>query len=93
MSTIPDRNPEQHLIQRLSRIDLGRGPVKIEPISGGITNRNFVVRSGDPAVSYVARLSEPRPLLGIDRRNEVTCHEVAAASGLAPRSSIMSLVS
>ena len=83
----PRRNPrlmERQLIRRLHRLELGRGSVKIERITGGITNHNFVVRSGEPTQSYVARLCEPQPLLGIDRRNELVCQEAASAWGLAP---------
>jgi len=78
--------PEQRLIQRLRRLgpdlDLGRGPWAIERIVGGYTNHNFVVRAGGQA--YVARLCPERPLLGIDRRNEVVCQEAASGWGLAP---------
>lgn len=59
-----------------------KGPIAIESIPGGITNRNFVVRSGGEV--SVARLCEERPLLGIDRRNEVVCQQAAASWGLAP---------
>jgi thiamine kinase-like enzyme len=79
----PDsRRPERQLIRRLRRLEFCRGPLDVEPIAGGITNQNFVVRVGGQA--YVARLSQQRPLLGIDRRNEVVCHQAASARGLAP---------
>jgi thiamine kinase-like enzyme len=84
VNTSPDCNPEQELIRRLRRLDPGRGPLDVERIGGGITNDNFVVRSGEPTRSDFARLSEPRPLLGIDRRNERACQEAASAWGLAP---------
>ena len=70
------------LLGRLSRLDFIGSPIDVEPIAGGITNHNFAVRSGGRA--YVARLCEERPLLGIDRRNEVVCQQAAAARGLAP---------
>jgi thiamine kinase-like enzyme len=73
---------ETDLLQHLRRLDLARGPIDLEPIAGGITNRNFVIRSGSEM--YVARLCEERPLLGIDRRNEVVCQQAAASWGLAP---------
>ncbi len=84
VSTPPDCKPEQELIRRLRRLGLGRAPLDVERIAGGITNHNFVVRTGEPTQSYVARLCEPRPLLGIDRRNELVCQEAASAWGLAP---------
>jgi thiamine kinase-like enzyme len=61
---------------------LGREPFLIERIAGGITNHNFVVHAGGE--SYVARLGEELPLLGIDRRNEAVCHRAVSAWGLAP---------
>jgi thiamine kinase-like enzyme len=73
---------EGDLLRRLRPLDLARSSLTIEPIAGGITNRNFVVRSGGEA--HVARLCEERPLLGIDRRNEVVCQRAAASWGLAP---------
>jgi len=81
LGPLPSR-AERQLIRRLRRLDLGRGPLVIEPISGGISNHNFLVRVSDRA--YVARLCQERPLLGIDRRNEVVCHQAASALGLAP---------
>ena len=70
------------LLRCLRRLDFVKGPIEIEPIAGGITNHNFVVRVGGEA--YVARLCEERPLLGIDRRNEVVCQQAASERGLAP---------
>ncbi len=78
---IPTR-PERQLIRRLRKLDWGRGPMVIEPISGGISNHNYLVRVGGRA--YVARVCQERPLLGIDRRSEVVCHQAASALGLAP---------
>jgi thiamine kinase-like enzyme len=75
-------SPEQQLARRLRGIDLGRGPLEIEPLPGGITNYNFRVRAGGDV--YVARLSRELPLLGIDRRSELVCHQAATARGVAP---------
>ncbi|MFO0952450.1 MAG: hypothetical protein U0835_15140 [Isosphaeraceae bacterium] len=68
--------------QRLQSLDIWHAPVEIEPLSGGITNHNYKVVAG--GVAYVARLSVERPLLGIDRRNEVVCQRAAHALGVAP---------
>ena len=75
---------EHALIGRLTEMGLWRAASTIEPIAGGITNRNFVIRDDSVADSYVARLCEARPLLGIDRRNEVVCQDAASTWGLAP---------
>jgi thiamine kinase-like enzyme len=60
----------------------GRGSLAIERVAGGISNHNFAVRVGDTA--YFARLCQERPLLGIDRRNEVACQLAASGLGIAP---------
>ena len=84
VSTLSDCEPER-ILRRLGRLELGRGPLSVEPISGGITNHNYVVRAEEPSRKYVARLCEPRPMLGIDRPNERACQEAASTWGVAPR--------
>jgi len=74
--------PERQILRRLRTLELGRGPIVIEQICGGISNHNFAVRVGVHA--YFARLCQERPLLGIDRRNELVCHQAASARGVAP---------
>jgi len=76
------QRPERRLARRITKLNLGAGPAAVHRIEGGISNHNFLVRVGGAA--YVARLGEERPLLGIDRRNEVVCHSAASALGLAP---------
>ncbi len=74
--------PERRLARRITKLNLGAGAAAVQRIEGGISNHNFLVRVGGDA--YVARLGEERPLLGIDRRNEVVCHRAASALGVAP---------
>jgi thiamine kinase-like enzyme len=73
---------ERQLTHRLRHLGLGRDPLSIEPLVGGISNHNFLVRSGRNAL--VARICQERPHLGIDRRNEVVCQKAAWSAGLAP---------
>jgi thiamine kinase-like enzyme len=55
----------------------------VSPLEGGITNRNFVVRTGGEA--YVLRVpGADTELLGIDRANEHRAARVAAAAGVGP---------
>lgn len=75
-------NLDQIHARRLQSLDFWPGPITIEPLQGGITNHNFRVSSGGR--TYVARLSVERPLLGIDRRNEVVCQRAAHGVGVAP---------
>jgi thiamine kinase-like enzyme len=76
------QRPDRRLVRSINRLSLGSGPIAVEKIEGGISNHNFAVRVGSEV--YVARLCEERPLLGIDRRNEVVCHRAASGLGLAP---------
>jgi thiamine kinase-like enzyme len=57
--------------------------VEVEPLGGGITNRNFrVVCDGD---AYVLRIGgKDTHLLGIDRRAEFLAASVAAGLGVGP---------
>ncbi|GAC1465613.1 MAG: phosphotransferase family protein [Isosphaeraceae bacterium] len=68
--------------ERLLALRFWRGPITLEPLPGGITNHNYLVRSGSQ--SFVARLCEERTFLGIDRRNEVVSQREAHALGIAP---------
>jgi thiamine kinase-like enzyme len=57
--------------------------VELEPLGGGITNRNFKVVVGGER--YVLRIGgKDTELLGIDRAAEHTASRVAAGLGLAP---------
>ena len=57
---------------------------RIEPLGGGITNRNFRVEVGDE--TFVLRIGgEDTQLLGIDRSSEHAASRVAAELGLAPQ--------
>lgn len=60
-----------------------RAEVRIEPLEGGITNRNFRVDLG--GASYVVRLAgADTELLGIDRAVERAAAEAAAQVGVGP---------
>ncbi|MCK6450742.1 MAG: phosphotransferase family protein [Alphaproteobacteria bacterium] len=67
---------------RVARLTCWRGRVAPEPLSGGLSNRNFLVRDGDRRC--VVRLGEDVPVHGLLRRNEIACSRAAAACGLSP---------
>lgn len=69
-------------IEQIRALNFWTGPVVIEPLAGGITNHNYLVRAAQSL--YVARVCAERSLLGIDRRNEVRCQRHAAHLGIAP---------
>jgi thiamine kinase-like enzyme len=58
-------------------------PAQLEPLGGGITNRNFKAQVGDEA--YVLRIGgKDTELLGIDRAHEHAASVVAAELGIGP---------
>ena len=68
---------------RLARLPIVGRASAVVPLDGGITNRNYRVRTPDG--DHVVRLSDPESsLLAIDRENEHRNSVAAAASGAAP---------
>ncbi len=68
-----------------AQVALWRGrEVAISPLSGGLTNENYLVESGGER--YVMRLpGQSTELLSIDRANEVYNTKAAASTGIGPR--------
>ena len=58
------------------------GRVEPEPLGGGITNTNFVVR--DKGECFVVRIGDDIPLHGIMRFNEIAAARAAHAAGISP---------
>jgi thiamine kinase-like enzyme len=70
--------------EAVERVSLWRGnDVKISPLSGGLTNENYLVEAGSER--YVMRLpGASTELLSIDRANEVYNARAAASTGIGP---------
>ncbi|HKW58565.1 MAG TPA: choline/ethanolamine kinase family protein [Candidatus Dormibacteraeota bacterium] len=68
-----------------ARVSLWRGrEVRISPLSGGLTNENYLVEADGQR--YVMRLpGRSTELLSIDRGNEVYNTKAAATTGIGPR--------
>jgi thiamine kinase-like enzyme len=68
-----------------AQVALWRGrKVAISPLSGGLTNENYLVEAGGER--YVMRLpGQSTELLSIDRANEVYNTKAAASTGIGPR--------
>ena len=68
-----------------AQVALWRGrEIAISPLSGGLTNENYLVESGGER--YVMRLpGQSTELLSIDRTNEVYNTKAAASTGIGPR--------
>jgi len=69
----------------VGRVSLWRGKdVRITPLSGGLTNENYLVEAGGER--YVMRLpGTSTELLSIDRANEVFNARAAASTGIGPK--------
>jgi thiamine kinase-like enzyme len=67
---------------RIRRLPLWQGLPGIEPLGGGITNRNFLVR--DATRRAVVRIGDDIPVHQILRFNELAASRAAHAAGISP---------
>jgi len=71
------------IVRHIAALDLWRGPVRIEPMVGGLTNHNFIVR--DAGTVYVARVSFDMPAHDLYQPFVATVMNAAANAGISPR--------
>jgi thiamine kinase-like enzyme len=69
-------------LRRASRLTCWKGDVEPRPLSGGITNQNFVV--ADAGQRYFVRIGDDIPIHGVMRFNELAASRAAAAAGVSP---------
>jgi thiamine kinase-like enzyme len=69
-------------LDRIAALRCWTGPVDIAPLTGGITNRNFLVKTS--AGRFVVRLGEDILVHGVMRFNELAAARAAHAAGLSP---------
>ena len=76
--------PSSQVDQAVSRVSLWKDrEVRITPLSGGLTNENYLVEVGGQR--YVMRLpGQSTELLSIDRANEIYNTKAAATTGIGP---------
>jgi thiamine kinase-like enzyme len=80
---MPPSNLPPPEAERIRALPLWTAPVAIEPLGGGITNRNFLV--ADPQKGrFVVRFGDDIPLHGVMRFNELAAARAAHAAGLSP---------
>ena len=72
----------QTAINRAAGLPIWTGPVLPEPLSGGITNVNFVVE--DAGRRYVVRIGDDIPQHQVMRFNELAASRAANAAGVSP---------
>jgi thiamine kinase-like enzyme len=71
-------------IRQVQQLPFWRSGIKIWPLSGGITNRNYGVEQED-GQRFAVRLGHDIPLHGVMRFNELAAAKAAAQAGISPR--------
>lgn len=74
--------PIADLPAHVAKLSCWSSAVTPQPLTGGITNTNFVVQDG--AEKFVVRVGDDLPLHGILRAHELASSRAAHAVGLAP---------
>ncbi len=69
-------------VTRAAGLACWSGPVAPEPLAGGITNKNYLVR--DRGERFVVRIGDDIPVHQVMRFNELAASRAAAAVGLSP---------
>jgi len=69
-------------LTRAAGLTCWSGPVQPEPIAGGLTNTNFLVR--DRGEVFFVRIGEDNPVHGILRSNELAAARAAETAGISP---------
>jgi thiamine kinase-like enzyme len=70
------------LVERVRKLGIWFGSVDPEPLLGGITNKNFLVR--DRGRRFVVRTGGDIPVHGVVRANELAATRAAHAAGIGP---------
>jgi thiamine kinase-like enzyme len=69
-------------VARAAGLACWSGPVAPEPLAGGITNKNYLVR--DRGERFVVRIGDDIPVHQVMRFNELAASRAAASVGLSP---------
>jgi len=72
----------QRALRQVLDLSCWQGEVSARPVSGGITNANFLVEAGERR--YFVRIGEDIPEHGVMRFNERAASRAAAAAGISP---------
>lgn len=64
-------------------LPIWNGRIDIQPLAGGITNKNYLVIDGGPQA--VVRLGDDIPIHGVMRFNELAATQAASAAGISPK--------
>jgi thiamine kinase-like enzyme len=80
--TVKDATGDGAALELVRALPVWRGTPRIEPLGGGLTNRNLLVT--DDAGRFVVRLGDDIPVHHILRFNELAASRAAHAAGLSP---------
>lgn len=85
---------EKELEKKLAKLPCWKNEVSFKPLSGGITNVNYLVsdrnchrsedKDGDNETQYVVRIGEDIPVHQVMRFNELAASRAAFAAGISP---------
>jgi thiamine kinase-like enzyme len=70
------------IADRIVALSCWRGSITVEPLDGGLTNRNFLVR--ERGARFVVRISGDSAVHDIDRAAELAASRAAEQAGLGP---------
>lgn len=80
---MPQQNKNDPVFDQIARLPCWSGSIDIEPLVGGITNRNYrITEAGGRRL--VVRLGEDIPEHGVMRFNELAAARAAQAAGISP---------
>lgn len=71
------------MISRIKALPLWQGDLTLEPLTGGITNVNFLAE--DSTGKYVVRFGDDIPVHHVMRFNELAANRAAYEAGLSPK--------
>ena len=73
---------DKNSIKLINSIDFWKSEIKISPVGGGITNKNFLVE--DNLEKYFVRIGDDIPEHLVFRNNEIQASNAAAKIGVGP---------
>lgn len=68
--------------EKTKKLSCWSGPIDPKPLTGGITNTNFIVE--DAGQKFVVRIGDDIPVHGVMRFNELAASRAAHAAGVSP---------
>jgi thiamine kinase-like enzyme len=71
-------------VMEIEALPFWSGPIKVWPLSGGVTNRNYGVQQAD-GQRFAVRLGQDIPQHGVLRFNEQSAASAAARAGISPK--------